>query len=42
MNDTADNIVPRNILEAVRMMRPEMRKSDRKVADTVLETPIAL
>lgn len=39
MNDTADNIVPRNILEAVRMMRPEMRKSDRKVADTVLENP---
>jgi len=29
----------RNILEVVRMMRPELRKSDRKVADVVLANP---
>lgn len=39
MNTQADTLAPRNILEAVRVMRPELRKSDRKVADIVLENP---
>ncbi|WP_112310710.1 MurR/RpiR family transcriptional regulator [Pseudogemmobacter bohemicus] len=39
MNTQADTLAPRNILEAVRMMRPDLRKSDRKVADIVLENP---
>ncbi len=39
MNEPADSLAPRNILEAVRAMRPEMRRSDRKVADAVLEDP---
>ncbi len=30
---------PRNVLELVRMLRPELRKSDRKVADALLENP---
>jgi RpiR family carbohydrate utilization transcriptional regulator len=29
----------RNIIEVIRTMRPELRKSDRKVADVVLEDP---
>ncbi|MEZ2127716.1 MULTISPECIES: SIS domain-containing protein [unclassified Sinorhizobium] len=29
----------RNIIEIIRTMRPELRKSDRKVADVVLEDP---
>ncbi|MDK1389542.1 SIS domain-containing protein [Sinorhizobium sp. 8-89] len=29
----------RNIVEVIRTMRPELRKSDRKVADVVLEDP---
>lgn len=39
MNTSAEALAPRNILEIVRMMRPELRKSDRKVADAVLESP---
>lgn len=30
---------PRNILEIVRVLRPDLRKSDRKVADALLENP---
>jgi RpiR family carbohydrate utilization transcriptional regulator len=30
---------PRNILEVVRVLRPDLRKSDRKVADALLENP---
>ena len=29
----------RNIIEVIRTMRPELRKSDRKVADVVLDDP---
>lgn len=39
MNTRAETSAPRNILEAVRLMRPELRKADRKVADVVLENP---
>ncbi|RCW87233.1 MurR/RpiR family transcriptional regulator [Paracoccus lutimaris] len=39
MNSQAETLAPRNILEAIRMMRPELRKSDRKVADIVLADP---
>ncbi|WBU61619.1 MurR/RpiR family transcriptional regulator [Paracoccus albus] len=39
MTDPVDSLAPRNILETVRTMRPEMRRSDRKVADAVLEYP---
>lgn len=39
MTDPIDGLAPRNILETVRTMRPEMRRSDRKVADAVLEDP---
>lgn len=39
MNSQVETLAPRNILEIVRMMRPELRKSDRKVADVVLENP---
>lgn len=39
MTDPVDSLAPRNILETVRTMRPEMRRSDRKVADAVLEDP---
>lgn len=39
MNSQAETLAPRNILEAMRMMRPELRKSDRKVADIVLADP---
>lgn len=39
MTSHSETLAPRNILEAVRMMRPELRKSDRKVADVVLENP---
>ena len=39
MNILAETLAPRNILEAIRMMRADLPKSDRKVADVVLETP---
>ncbi|PZO81268.1 MAG: MurR/RpiR family transcriptional regulator [Mesorhizobium amorphae] len=39
MNNQADMPLPRNVLELVRLMRPELRKSDRKVADALLENP---
>ncbi|MCB1447426.1 MAG: MurR/RpiR family transcriptional regulator [Rhizobiaceae bacterium] len=39
MNILAETLAPRNILEAIRMMRADLRKSDRKVADVVLENP---
>ena len=39
MNTPAEALAPRNILEIVRMMRPDLRKSDRKVADVVLGSP---
>lgn len=39
MNSQAETLAPRNILEAIRMMRSDLRKSDRKVADTVLGDP---
>ncbi|MBN9071655.1 MAG: MurR/RpiR family transcriptional regulator [Rhizobiales bacterium] len=39
MNTPVETRAPRNILEAIRMMRPDLRKSDRKVADVVLENP---
>ncbi|PZQ97032.1 MAG: MurR/RpiR family transcriptional regulator [Cereibacter sphaeroides] len=39
MNNQAEAFAPRNILEVIRMMRSELRKSDRKVADIVLENP---
>jgi len=31
--------LPKNILEVVRQLRPELRKSDRKVADAVVDNP---
>ncbi|HET7412075.1 MAG TPA: MurR/RpiR family transcriptional regulator [Pararhizobium sp.] len=34
-----DSPVPRNVLELVRVLRPDLRKSDRKVADALLENP---
>lgn len=34
-----DQAAPRNVLELVRMLRLELRKSDRKVADALLENP---
>ena len=34
-----DPTAPRNVLELVRMLRPELRKSDRKVADALLANP---
>lgn len=39
MNSQAETLAPRNILEAIRMMRSDLRKSDRKVADIVLGDP---
>ncbi len=37
--DTTDRPATANILEVVRTLRPELRKSDRKVADAVLADP---
>lgn len=34
-----DAPVPRNVLELVRLLRSDLRKSDRKVADALLENP---
>ncbi len=39
MNKPADTALPRNMLELVRMIRTDLRKSDRKVADALLEDP---
>jgi RpiR family carbohydrate utilization transcriptional regulator len=39
MNFKDGDMAPRNVLELVRVMRPELRKSDRKVADALLENP---
>lgn len=39
MNDQADTNLPRNVLELVRMMRADLRRSDRKVADALLNDP---
>jgi RpiR family transcriptional regulator, carbohydrate utilization regulator len=35
----APRAVQKNILEVVRQLRPELRKSDRKVADVVIDNP---
>lgn len=34
-----EQTTPRNIIEIVRVLRPDLRKSDRKVADALLENP---
>lgn len=39
MNNQADAVLPRNMLEVIRLIRPDLRKSDRKVADALLENP---
>ncbi|WP_062229161.1 MurR/RpiR family transcriptional regulator [Aureimonas frigidaquae] len=40
MSNQADTIITgRNVLETMRMMRPDLRKSDRRVADAILENP---
>ena len=39
MNKPADTALPRNMLELVRVIRTDLRKSDRKVADALLENP---
>lgn len=39
MNSEPGSFSQGNVLEVVRMMRPELRKSDRKVADALLENP---
>jgi len=39
MNNQAEAAPPRNMLEMIRLIRPDLRKSDRKVADALLEDP---
>ncbi|NDW07409.1 SIS domain-containing protein [Jiella pacifica] len=39
MNKPADTALPRNMLELVRVIRTDLRKSDRKVADALLDDP---
>ncbi|NDW03672.1 hypothetical protein [Jiella pacifica] len=39
MNHPAEAAPPRNMLEMIRLIRPDLRKSDRKVADALLENP---
>lgn len=39
MNKHSTSFSQRNVLEGIRVLRSELRKSDRKVADAVLENP---
>ena len=39
MNNQAEAAPPRNMLEMIRLIRSDLRKSDRKVADALLENP---